>query len=71
MFVNSLLLLVIPPALAYDISGLHNSAFEVLMSVLQASYVHPWIIESCQKIQQYPGVCISSWQILLIMQPET
>ena len=69
MFGNSLLLLVMPSDFLYDVSGLHDAAFEVLTYVLQASYVHPWIIESFQKLQQYPGMCISSWHSLLILIP--
>ena len=44
MFGNSLLLLVMPSDFAYDVSGLHNVASEVLTSVVQASSVHPCII---------------------------
>ena len=36
MFGNILLLLVMPSAFTYDVSLLHNIAFEVLISVLQA-----------------------------------
>ena len=41
MFGNSLLLLLMPSDFSYDVSGLHNVAFEVLTPVLQASCVHP------------------------------
>ena len=45
MLRNGLLFLLMPLSFEYDVSGLHNVAFEVLTSVLQESYVHPWMIE--------------------------